>query len=220
MIMQHKFASLIELTSIWDSLETQSFLSVLKQVLEIDVIGLYKKAIVSGIFQQLYHEGESNDYFFYAHLLTLSKDELKLQSQSTSMTSTQNENQFEQLPDGLLCHIATYIEAKNVFTKWNHVNRKFFQIGLNPSSIKEFVFNIDDAQNLKKNLPKFKYDVTLSKLESLINYEIFCRNNMNGIVDQISMQHMREFRIGMFLFVMITLLTLEQECHMRDASQF
>ena len=208
--MQHKFASLIELTSLWDSLDTQNFLSVLKQVLEIDAIGSYKKAIISGIFQQLYHEGESNDYFFYEHLLTLSKDELQSQSQS-SITCKQNENKFEQLPDGLLCHIATYIDAKNVFCKWNHVNRKFLQIGLNPSSIKHFEFSFAYSWKVKQNVPKFKYDVTLSKLESLMNSQILSsRNDIKGIADQISIQHLRVLRIGMFLFVSV--LTFEQKC--------
>ena len=126
--MQHKFASLIELTSIWDSLDTQSFVSVLKQLLEIDAIDSYKTAIISGIFQQLYHEGESNDHLFYAHLLTLSKDALKSRSQSQSIASKKIENKFEQLPDGLLCHIATFIPAKNVFTKWLRCLLFFFFI--------------------------------------------------------------------------------------------
>ena len=190
----------VSVSSIWESLDTQSFVNVLKQVLEIDVIGSYKKAIISGIFQQLYEEGESNDHLFYAHLLALSQDELKSQLQSTSITCKKIENKLEPLPDGLLSHIATYIKPTNVFSKWNHVNRKFLHIGLNPASIKHFEFNFNNSQKLKKDPPKFKYDVTLCKLESLSSF-CYSTSTINKIADQISMQHLRALTISMSAFV-------------------
>ena len=185
--------------NIWDSLGNDGFINILKQLLEINAIGSYKKAMISGIFQRLYDEGESNDYFFYAHVLTLSKDELKSQSHSTSISCKQNENQFEQLSDGLLSHIATYLCAKNIFTKWNHVNRKFFKIGLNPGSGKKFEINFEHLQHVMKNAPKFKYDVTFSKLGSFSSFS--SSSVMNKIVDRISMQHLRRLKINISVFM-------------------
>ena len=191
--MQHKFASLVELRTIWDLLDGVSFANVVKQLLEIDVIGSYKTAIISGIFQQLYDEGETNDDLFYVHLLTLSQNSMKQKHSKSESKSI--ENKFDQLADGLLSHIASYLPAKNVFSKWNHVNRKFLQIGLKPSSIKHFAFYNSDLFHVKKNPPKFKYDITLGKLESLKHFA-----RMDGIVDKISMKHLRSIstRIRMF----------------------
>ena len=195
--MQHKFASLIELRKVWNSLDTDGLLSVLKALLEIDVIDSYKNAIISGIFQQIYDEGESNDDMFFAHLLTSSYNALsQQQAQSTNVKNSRQSNQdkFEQLADGILCNIASYLSCKNVFTKWTHVNRKFLQIGLKPQSIKHFKIGIN------KHPPKFKFDVTLSKLESLHHEQENNCKHMRSIVTNLSTKHLRSLTIGM-LFV-------------------
>ena len=159
--MSHKFATLTELISIWESVDTKEFVIVLKHLLEIDCVGVYKKAIISGIFKQLYNDGESNDDMFLADLLVVSEG---LQQ---SNPPPSNESEFEMLPEGLICNIASYLPAKNIFSKWNHVNRKFVQIGLKPQSIKHFEFRKSDKEKVIKYPPQFKYDSTLSKLESL-----------------------------------------------------
>ena len=155
--MQHKFASLIELTTIWESLSNDELVTVIKHILENDVVGSFKKAIISGIFQQIYDDGDLNDDMFFADLLVLSQDLKKSEIQS-------HESRIEQLADTLLCHIASYLPAKNVFSKWNLVNRKFIQIGLKPASIKRFESN--SFENVAQYPPKFNLDVTLSKLDS------------------------------------------------------
>ena len=74
----------------------------------------------------------SNDVTFFKNLQTFSQ-QLQQQSQSKGSKEIQRvKSRFDGLPDGLLCQIASYLPAKNIFSKWNRVNRKFIQIGLKP----------------------------------------------------------------------------------------
>ena len=137
--MQHKFKSLIELVVTWESLSNDDFVELVKHFLEIDSLGLYKKAIISAIFEQLYDDGDSNDYLFFADLLTFSQGLQQLESNFTHEKECVG-SKFEKLPETLLCQIASYLPAKNIFSKWNRVNRKFVQIGLKPESVKYLQF--------------------------------------------------------------------------------
>ena len=195
--MQHKFACLIQLTTIWESLPCHEFVNIITHLLEIDVVGVYKKGIISGIFQQLYDEGDSNDDIFFADLLVFSQN-LQIQSQLNvnNINNKPNKNKFSQLSDGLLCDIASYLPSKDVFCKWNLVNRKFVQIGLNPASINCFTFNRQDSKRVNEYLPNFKLDVTLSKLKSLV---LYTSPSMKKIVDQISIKHLESLTFCMSL---------------------
>ena len=205
--MQHKFACLIELRSVWDSLSTDSFGHVVKHLLEIDVLGSYKKAIISGIFQQLYDEGDSNDDLFFAHLLEVSQNAQKLHSQSRKANDDSRlnigKNKFLQLPDGLLCHIATYLPARCIFTKWNHVNRKFLQIGSQPQSIKHLKCMNIDFDYTSQHSPNFQFDLPLSRLESLAMNLV-----INDVVDTISTKHVRSLTLCMCIFCVLNLKLL------------
>ena len=193
--MQHKFACLIELRSIWESLCTDSFVHVVKHLLEIDAIGSYKNVIISGIFQQIYDEGDSNDDLFFAHLLSVSQNKQELQSKPAMNEMKLNENdKFEKLPDGLLCNIASYFPAKDIFSRWNHVNRKFLQIGLKPQSIKHFEFMFVDSDEIPKYRPNFKFNLALSRLESL---EV--DSWANDIFGKLSIKRVRSLTVGMYL---------------------
>ena len=174
-----KFASLIELTSTWESLPNEEFAAIVKRLLEIDTTESYKKAIISGIFQQLYDEGDTNDDMFYADLLVFSR-ELEANG-STIKKKLAEENHFERLPDSLLCNIASYLSTRDIFSKWNHVNRKFIQIGLKPQCFTHFEWNEEEMCD-PKNAVKFKLDVTLSKLESLhITENAECDPSLSGM---------------------------------------
>ena len=141
---QHKLVSLVQLRSIWDSLCVDDLINVIKHLFELDHGSVYKKSIISRIFQQLYNEGESNDDVFFSDLLAFSLKLQQSEPKSKSKTNIEHQSsqsQFSKLPDGVLCNIATYLPARIVLTKWNLINRKFVQIGLNPASIKHFTFD-------------------------------------------------------------------------------
>ena len=192
--MQHKFACLIQLTTIWESLPLHDFVNIIKHLLEVDALDVYKKRIISGIFQQLYDEGNSNDDMFFADLLVFSQN-LQLKSQAAKVSNNihdddkSSKNKLEQLSDGLLCEIASYLPSKNIFCKWNLVNRKFVQIGLNPASINCFECRI------KNNPPNFKLDVTLSKLKSL-----YTSSSTNDIINQVSIKHLESLTFGSLIY--------------------
>ena len=188
---QQKFASLIELRHIWDSLSNENIVKVVQHVLENDVIGEYKKTIISGIFKHIYEDGETNDYSFFADLLVLSHELKQSQSESQSKDLKRNESKLEQLPDGVISHIASYLPARNVFTTWNHVNRKFVQIGLKPQSIEHFFI-------FKRNLnqPKFNLNVTLSKLISFTTNIKQAWSTMGGLITKFSMNNLKSLTIN------------------------
>ena len=103
----HKFATLFELTTTWESLPNEEFLGVIKWLLEFDFGKSYKKAIISCIFQRLYEEGDSNGDMFYADLVVLSRE---LESNSNTLNKKLSEgNHVERLPNSLLCNVANGI---------------------------------------------------------------------------------------------------------------
>ena len=190
--MAHKFASLIELTSIWHSLSNANVVKLVEHLFEIDVVGSYKKTVISGIFKQIYDEGEMNDDLFFVDLLVLSQQLMKSQlddSKYPNDEETPIESKLEQLPDNILSYIASHLNSKNIFTTWNQVNRKFLQIGLKPQSMQHFDFCENTNDNIRHNPPKFKYNVSLAKSISLLTLNLDC--NCFANCNQLSMNHLK-----------------------------
>lgn len=192
--MQHTFSRLIELVSTLDSLSKDELILLVENLLEIDASGAYKKAIISGIFRHIYHDG-CNPKEKDAHLQMLSQAIQKSQSQCTNDKQS-HESKFETLPESLLCHIASHLPAKDIFSKWNVVNRKFIRIGLKPESIKHFHFEEQDLDLVQQYPPTFKCDITLSKLESLK----IMTSTMGSLADSISTKHLKSLTVGMYSY--------------------
>ena len=197
--MPHKFASLIEVASIWHSLSNANVVKVAEHVLAKDVVGLYTKAVISGIFKQIYDQGEMNDDLFFTDLLVLSQELMKSQSKDSKSPNDEEtsvvESKLEQLPDNVLSYIASYLNSTNLFTQWNHVNRKLLQIGLKPESMEKLIFDISEYRinrNIRTNPPHFKCDVTSIKSSSISLKTL----NLDCFVHKSSMNHLKSVVIG------------------------
>ena len=93
--------------------------------------------IINGIFKQLCHLGESTSQNVLQDLLTTvhSLTEKENSYSTSKQSGNSKSNIFDQLPDSLMCHIATYLQTREIFTKWNCINHRFIQIGLKPGSL-------------------------------------------------------------------------------------
>ena len=215
--MTHNFACLIEARSIWETLSQDDFQNVVDHLIKSN----HKKTVISGIFRQLYHEGDANDDKFYDDLLTISRT-AQSQSQNKICTNqadaTVNEisddcepqihfiNYFDFVPNDLFCNIASHLTAYDVFNNWNHVSRKFLQIGLKPESITSFSFTHKNYQHIEKYTPKFSLGVTLSKLMSIesfvdtsngCNYEDYSIAHLIAGSYGIDAKHAKNIIVGM-----------------------
>ena len=230
--MANKLSCLIEFRRVCEELTSDGLLEVIKHLVEQDCSNL----IIAGLFQQLYAEGESNNHQFYQNLLTVCRNHAQLHTQNKANTSpkiiiTSNSdgvnqhivvppcfecygncnqiltNHFSNLPDSLFCNIACYLDPNDILCKWNHVNRKFIQIGLKPESFTQFKFTKNrnnTYDKLEQYSPKFKLDYTLSKIVSITYDSDMDDGNKlaQQIVNEMPTKSVKSFALGMWFVIL------------------
>ena len=213
--MTHKFLQLLTLRANLSSLSDEKLLEWLKYFLS-EQTG--KSTIISGLFRELYNQGENNDNLFWNRLVVKSNELID------NKTSNNNENNNELLyddndnnidyisniPDSLLSNIGLYLNTQELFTKFNHISHKFIQIGLKSDTIKHFDTKNMDEDNIIDNPPKFKIDSILKNLKSI---KIDDYMDVSSIIDISNLKWPQTIEIGMYLFIyMIYVIQAVMHC--------
>ena len=135
--MESKFATLLSIRSCLHSLDgsKDGIINLVQHLLDND----RGPTIISGIFRQLYWEGEKNSVEFYDKLLKCCAN-IYMENETKQNCEDEDNNtphkpvcgEFEIVPDSLLCQIGSYLETSQIFNTFQHVNRRFFQMGMKP----------------------------------------------------------------------------------------
>ena len=152
-----KFSTLIEIRKCFTSCHIRDDKDIVLKLVEYLLDNNHGSTIISGIFRQLYWEGENNSDEFLNDLLQHCKTITKNDKNKNKKTEKKRFNgTFDVLPDSLLCHIGSYLTTSEIFSEWDLVNRKFLQMGLKPEILTQWNFNSDEDRNYCKiNLSKF-----------------------------------------------------------------
>ena len=152
------------------------WLSSLLQHEEID-LKLVQNDICGTVLRHLYKRGETNSSKLLSDLLQesirLSQMPIKRKNIGKKLSEANNENDekrdfISEIADSLLCNIASYLNTKELFGKWNNISHKFIQIGLKRESIRHFDLTFVNICNLTHfESPKFRLNSILSNLVSL-----------------------------------------------------
>ena len=110
--MDHKFASLIHLKSLCDQFTNVDVLSIVDVLLKNSKHGA--KTVISGLFRQLYLEGESNDLELFQLLNTTAQELIDKHENDPNKLQKDNVFKISDLPDSLLGNIASYLSIKDI----------------------------------------------------------------------------------------------------------
>ena len=101
--------------------------------------------VISGIFRQLYREGESNSIEFYNELFYFCNNiDVASDNESKEIEARMNKpicGQFSEIYDSLMCQIGSYLETGEIFRTFQRINRRFFQMGMKPEIFIEWGFD-------------------------------------------------------------------------------
>lgn len=165
-----KFPQIIRLRSCLDHFDFENACEFIQELFDTG----RQDIIWAGLIRQLYHLGESIDAQFLdrlatkAHDLLRSKDNRVLKvKHKASMCNAISPKKVTDLSNDALCHIGSYLSCKDILTKWNHVNRKFVEIGYKSGIIHTWEFDSKCGQQLQKNPPKFRLDSLMSTVTTL-----------------------------------------------------
>ena len=203
--MQHKLVSLIKLRSTLDHLSDEDVVTFVDFMLKNSKNAA--NTVISGIFRQLYFDGESNldgyhgsgtDYF---SLLENKAQELIDKRNIKSNDNTSNDKSaiscifnisIGNLPDSLLSLIASHLPLNDILLNWNHVNRKFIETGCKPETLQfiDWVFDSDIEYKIEQYPPKFKLDQGLSRIKCLSN-----NTNFQSIFDVTKLAYIKNITI-------------------------
>ena len=73
------------------------------------------------------------------------------------------------LPDSVMCQIGSYLPTADIFTSWNHINRRCLVTGMKPETLTSWNFGDCTSENIAQNKPKYKIDTILSNIK-LMDY--------------------------------------------------
>ena len=139
--MSLKFRLLLDFRSRLETLSAEGIAEITQQLCQNQKQD--KTSTMSKIFNKLYNDGDSNTLEFFNDLIAQCDQlQAKYPKHIKSQTNKNKNkitsikfNRFNVLPDSVSCHIASFLNTKDLFTRWIHVNRTFCQIGLRPESI-------------------------------------------------------------------------------------
>lgn len=208
----HKFIQVLFLHRQLKMLSSENLLEFFKHMLDNEE----KMTIVDGIFRQLYQCGESTSHIVLqdltrkAHSLN-EKQVLEYKHQSQlQLKDIHDISTFEQMPDSIMCHIATHLETREIFTIWNNINHKFIEIGLKPDSLQTWDMrgaNLDYSHDMRyyRHLPKFSLVNSLSNLRKIF-YDS-SRLTKHNFINLNGTKSLRSFEICM-LFLLKNVLNV------------
>ena len=195
--MTHKLVSLTQFKHHSEQLTSEGVLCLVNFLLQNSENG--KEVVISGIFRQLYHLGEATSGEFLCLLNKRAKELVNnRRSINDAIGDKKNDDDdhvenINDLPEVLLTHIASYLEAKEIFCKWNHVNRKFLQIGYKPGTFQDckWEFPWNTGNKIESHPPKFKLDCCMTRLKRI------CTNNdFSDLFDVGKLTHLRDVTIS------------------------
>ena len=193
--MPHKLASLIRLRTNCELLEDGTVLRFVELLLKHSPHG--SKTVTSGIFRQLYFEGESNDDQFL-NILNIETAKLIDNANNKGIHEKSIDKQsknFNHLADSLLSNIASYLPLQEILLHWNHVNRKFVEIGYKPETLQHICWQFDSdvfiEDQIEENPPKFKMDCSLKRLKSIAN-----NCDFSPLFDALQLKSLKNVTIG------------------------
>ena len=160
--------SLIRLRTLCDGFSEKDVIPFVECLLKKSDHGV--NSVISGIFRQLYFEGDTNEQRLLHALQHQANKLIKNKEQSRIDVNNDTQCCITDIPDNLLSEIVTHLPAKEILLNWNHVNRKFIQIGYKPESLREINWgDFAHPYQIHKYPPKFKINDCLSSLKSM-NY--------------------------------------------------
>ena len=143
--MESKLVTLFTIRSSLDRLcnSKDDIIAFVKHLLDNN----HESTVISGIFRQLYREGEKNSMEFYSKLLNWCTN-THVDVDETKQNSKENKNntidpicgEFDSVPDSILCQMGSYLEASEIFNTFQRLNRRFFQMGNRPEVFVEWGF--------------------------------------------------------------------------------
>ena len=174
-----KFKSLMKFRSLLDQLSPEGLTLFINHLIQND----RASTIISGLFHELYSQGESNTQEFFNQLVDVCNSIILKDSNNskTKVTLTkekqkQNNNTLSNLPDPILSHIGSYVTLNDLLIHWNHVNRRFLQIGMQEQTVAKWDYDsieCDDfllfMENAQKKQSKFSIEpmLRLHKLKQM-----------------------------------------------------
>ena len=127
---------------------------------------------MSGIFNRLYQDGKKNDNAFYEIILNKAKELVSSNVTPANPPQDTNHSQLiNNIPDGILCIIASCLSSIDILSKWICVNRRFAKIGYEPATHKGCDLTFCDYSQIAKYPPKFSLDSIVS-LAKYCDYRI------------------------------------------------
>ena len=160
-----KFSTLIAIRKCFTSTHTCNDKETVLKLADYLLDNNHGSTIISGIFRELYWEGENNSDEFLNDLLKYCT-QITQNDKNHNKEKFKNNGTFDVLPDSLLCHIGSYLTSREIFGKWDLINRKFLETGLKPEILTQWNFNGDDDTNYCQiNSCKFSVAPLLKQIE-------------------------------------------------------
>ena len=157
--MAHPLVCLIQIRQKLDFISDDDLIKFVEYLIHEN----QRSIIVSGIFRQLYEQSASNELLHNLH--SKLHEFYSSRSRKVSANSQDANILFTNIPDNLLCNIGSFLSIQDIFTSWNHVNRRFLCVGLKPETFTSWDSDGDIEENISNHTPKFKLDCILSKIE-------------------------------------------------------
>ena len=201
--MSAQFCRLIDLAERLHHLDRHQLLEFLKYLIDKN----HGELIIDGLFLQLYMNSNINNHNTMHDLLSSMLNKCNDIHPPTMITNSTTTNAFNDMADSLLTHIASYLPQKQIFTCWNHVDRRFMQTAAKPNVLNTFTYyrtgacyqtetyyrNDTMQSEMKRNAPKFKLDSMLSKLKHLK----CCPISFRHLINKICLQSLTKLEIGL-----------------------
>ena len=158
-----KFPTLVRIRQSLENVSEKGLLCVVNHLIKNN----HTSTIVSGIFRQLYAEGESNSQDFFNEFLDLCQN--VEQEETCTKQITPSNCCLDKLPDTLLNHVVSYLDIQDIFNGWNHINRRCVQVGgiKDNCNLESMKWSTKESNQLNKHSPKFSINPFLSKVEHL-----------------------------------------------------
>ena len=184
---------MIELSERLHQFNAHQLLEFLKYLIN----GNHSQLIIGGLFRQLYMNSNNANTTddLLSSMLNKCNNIHPPHTIATVITNSTTTNAFNDMPDSLLTHIASYLPQKQIFTCWNHIDRRFMQAAAKPNVVNTFTYYriIGMKSEMISNAPKFKLDLILSKLTHLR----CCPISFRHLINRICLQSLTKLDIGL-----------------------
>ena len=207
-----KFPTLIAIRRSLDKVSDGGLLNVVNHLIKNN----HSSTIVSGIFRQLYFEGDSNSQEFLDELLTLCQNiekqdkEDDVKQMAIDKGIDKSKPKINDIPDSLMNHITSYLNMKDIFNGWVHINRRCSEIGIY-NNIELIEWDTQWIHKLNKHPPKFSMKQLLFKMKDL-TWHGDDQTDMESFLNLANLKRIKTIMIGMYLSFFLFFCVLCQDC--------